>query len=319
MRLRHVAVARSDYHECATWRRVETPAMMRNLTPGRCLRLRDDVASVRRLQLTDIDFTSSLYLGMRHPSGVLTPFRQLTIGVPAAVRSPAQAEELGGSLARLMGCSAGILGTSTLHVFWDLFCVLCRPQSAILIVGEIYPIALWGIERAAAFGVPVARVGVHDPERVLRRAQAWSHCGIRPIIVTDGISFPEGRIAPLAPYAQIAAAHGGLLVIDDTQALGVLGSGPTARSPYGRGGGGSFRFHGLVGPHLVGVCSLAKAFGVPVAVLAGSRLMVQTFQAKSATRRHSSPPSMAVLAAAARAIEPLLSCDPGLEGGARSD
>jgi 8-amino-7-oxononanoate synthase len=211
-----------------------------------------------------------------------------------------------------MGCSAGILGTSTLHVFWDLFYILCRRQSALLIVGEIYPIALWGIERTAALGVPVARLAVHDPEQVFRRAQSWRRHGLRPIIVTDGIYFPEGRIAPLGLYARIAAANGGLLVIDDTQALGILGSAPTALSPYGHGGGGSFRFHGLAGPHLIGVCSLAKAFGVPVAVLAGSRLVVRTFARKSATRRHSSPPSMAVLAAAARAIDLNHRCGEGL-------
>jgi 8-amino-7-oxononanoate synthase len=262
-----------------------------------------DAALVRRMPSPIVDFTSSLYLGLRHPSGALTPFRQLTTGVPAAVRSPAQAEGLAGSLARLAGCSAGILGTSTLHLFWDLFCVLCRGQSALLIVGNIYPIALWGIERAAARGIPTARVIAHDPERVAQRARAWSRRGIRPIIVTDGIFVPEGRIAPLGAYAQIAATNGGLLVIDDTQALGILGIGPTACSPYGRGGGGSFRFHGLAGAHLVGVCSLAKAFGAPLAVLAGSRRVVRMFAAGSATRRHSGPPSMAALAAAARAID----------------
>lgn len=249
------------------------------------------------------DFTSSLYLGLCHSSEALTPFRQLTVGVPAAIRSPAEAEELASSLAQLMGCSAGILGTSTLHVFWDLFCILCQPLSALLIVGEIYPIALWGIERVEALGVPVVQIAVHDPERVWRDAQVWSRRGFRPIIVTDGSFFPEGRIAPLGAYAQIAAANGGLLVIDDTQALGILGTAPTARSPYGRGGGGSFRFHSLTGPHLVAVCSLAKAFGVPVAVLAASRLVVRMFATESATRRHSSPPSMAVLAAAARALD----------------
>jgi 8-amino-7-oxononanoate synthase len=253
--------------------------------------------------LTIFDFTSSLYLGLRHPSGALRPFRQLTVGVPAAVRSPAEAEELAGSLARLMGCSAGIVGTSTLHIFWDLFCILCQRRSALLIVGEIYPIALWGIERSEALGVPVARIAADDPERVSSGAHAWSRRGIRPIIVTDGIFFPEGRIAPLGAYSEIAAANGGLLVIDDTQALGILGSAPTARSPYGRGGGGSFRFHGLAGPHLVGVCSLAKAFGVPVAVLAASPPVVRRFATESATRLYCSPPSMAVLAAATRALD----------------
>ena len=40
--------------------------------------------------------------------------------------------------------------------------------------------------------------------------------------------------------------------------------------------------------------------------------MVQTFEAKSATRRHTSPPSMAVLAAAARAIDLNRRCGEGL-------
>jgi 8-amino-7-oxononanoate synthase len=253
--------------------------------------------------LRGLDFTSSLYLGFRHPSWGLTSFPQLTLGVPAAVRSPTEAEDLGDSLARLIGCSAGILGASTLHIFWDLFCILGQQQSGLLIVGEIYPIPLWGIERAEALGVPVARVAAHDTERISRSARAWGRRGIRPIIVTDGIFFPEGRIAPLRAYSEITAANGGLLVIDDTQALGILGSAPTVSSPYGRDGGGSFRFHGLTGPHLVGVCSLAKAFGVPVAVLAASPPVVRMFATQSATRQHSSPPSMAVLAAATRAID----------------
>jgi 8-amino-7-oxononanoate synthase len=301
-RVRRIGVARSDYHEFATWRCEETLTMLRHLTPGRRLRLPDRCRVGLDVCLTIFDFTSSLYLGMRHPSGALKPFRQLTVGVPAAFRSPPEAQQLAGSLARLMGCSAGILGTSTLHIFWDLFCILCRRQSAVLIVGEIYPIALWGVERAAALGVPIDRVAAHDPGRVSRRAQAWSSRGIRPIIVTDGIFFPEGGIAPLCSYSRAAAASGGLLVIDDTQGLGILGNHPTAISSYGRGGGGSFRFHGLSGPHLVGVCSLAKAFGVPVAVLAGSGPMVRAFASRSATRQHSSPPSMAVLAAGIRAI-----------------
>jgi len=278
------------------------PAMVLPHDAGRFSLPGIDVALARRPLLTNLDFTSSLYLELRHPSEALAPFRQLTTGVPAAVRSPAEADDLAGSLGRLMGCSAAILGTTTLHIFWELFCILCRRQSGLLIVGEIYPIALWGVERAAALGVPVARVVAHEPGRVSKRAQAWSRRGIRPIIVTDGIFFPEGRIAPLRSYGRIAAASGGLLVIDDTQGLGILGNNPTASAPYGHGGGGSFRFHDLTGPHLIGVCSLAKAFGVPIAVLAGSGPMVRAFASKSATRRHSSPPSMAVLAAGIRAI-----------------
>src|SRR6516162_2166730 len=104
------------------------PAMVLPHDAGRFSLPGIDVALARRPLLTNLDFTSSLYLELRHPREALAPFRQLTTGVPAAVRSPAEADDLAGSLGRLMGCSAAILGTTTLHIFWDLFCILCRPE-----------------------------------------------------------------------------------------------------------------------------------------------------------------------------------------------
>jgi 8-amino-7-oxononanoate synthase len=50
------------------------------------------------------------------------------------------------------------------------------------------------------------------------------------------------------------------------------------------------------------VSSLAKGFGVPVAVLSGSAAMVRRFEAGSETRVHCSPPSTAVLRAAEHAL-----------------
>jgi 8-amino-7-oxononanoate synthase len=48
--------------------------------------------------------------------------------------------------------------------------------------------------------------------------------------------------------------------------------------------------------------SLAKAFGAPVAVLAGERALLDNFESHSATRVHCSPPSAANVAAASRAL-----------------
>ncbi len=58
---------------------------------------------------------------------------------------------------------------------------------------------------------------------------------------------------------------GGLLVIDDTQALGILGRNPGQDAPYGRGGGGSLRRANIQGPDILVGASLAKGFGVPIA------------------------------------------------------
>lgn len=95
---------------------------------------------------------------------------------------------------------------------------------------------------------------------------------------------------------------GGYLVVDDTQALGIIGSGPEAEAPYGAGGGGSLRWSQVDDPNIIMVSSLAKGFGVPVAILAGSRALVKHFEAKSETRVHTSPPSSVVFHAAERAL-----------------
>jgi len=107
---------------------------------------------------------------------------------------------------------------------------------------------------------------------------------------------------PAADYLDSVRQVGGLLVIDDTQALGILGEGPDVLMPYGYGGGGSPRYGGIKGPDLVVISSLAKGLGVPVAILAGSQELVRHFEARSETRVHCSPPSAAVIHAAARAI-----------------
>jgi 8-amino-7-oxononanoate synthase len=93
-----------------------------------------------------------------------------------------------------------------------------------------------------------------------------------------------------------------LLVLDDTQALGILGEKPGPAAPYGSGGGGSLRFHGVRDARVLTVSSMAKAFGVPVAVLAGSNPVIALFEERSATRVHCSPPSVAMTRAAAHAL-----------------
>jgi 8-amino-7-oxononanoate synthase len=120
-------------------------------------------------------------------------------------------------------------------------------------------------------------------------------------VVTDGFCPGCGRAAPLREYLESARAQGGLLVLDDTQAIGVLGR-PSVGSSYGRGGGGSLPHTGLAGGDILVGASLAKGFGVPVAVLAGHPDMIRDLQAVSETRVHCSPPSAAVIHASRHAL-----------------
>jgi 8-amino-7-oxononanoate synthase len=249
-----------------------------------------------------LDFTSALYLGLRHATTSLCPWDELSLGKPMMLDEPPLSEAVAAGLAELQGCEAATMLPSTLHLFWDLFGMLGTGRIAILLDAGTYPIARWGAERAAARGIPVERFAHHDARALARRAEYWLREGRRPVIVADGFCPSCGKVAPVAAYARIAREAGGRLVLDDTQALGVLGANPADRDALGCGGGGSLRWHGVRGPHVFVGASLAKAFGAPVAVLAGSADSLDWFRRRSETRIHCSPPSVAVLSAASRAL-----------------
>jgi 8-amino-7-oxononanoate synthase len=90
----------------------------------------------------------------------------------------------------------------------------------------------------------------------------------------------------------MAREAGGYVVLDDTQALGVLGP----------AGGGSLRKSGEAGDDMVLVASLAKGFGVPIAMLGGSAVLIGSFRERSETMTHCSPPSIPSLRAAEHAL-----------------
>ncbi len=245
-----------------------------------------------------LDFTSALYLGMRHPAAGLAPWSTLSLGKPAALQEPPGALALAADLAALQGCEAACVLPSTLHLFWDLFGMLAADPLVVLVDGGSYAIARCGAERAQALGLPLQVFPSGQVAALRRLVAAWGRLGRRPLILADGYVPGSAQAPPLAAYAAIARAEGGLLLLDDTQVLGVSGA----------QGGGSARQHGLRGGYdelggclLIGA-SLAKGFGVPLAVLAGSRKLLRRFASHSQTRVHASPPSAAVLAAARRAL-----------------
>ena len=191
---------------------------------------------------------------------------------------------------------------STLHLFWDLFGMLGKQPVSIYLDEGAYPIARWGAERAAACGVAVRRFRHHDPDSLLAQIAGQARSRKRPVVVADGFCPACGGPAPIGDYLDIVRRFGGLLVLDDTQALGILGEEPGAHAPYGNGGGGVLRWSGHFGPDILVGASLAKGFGVPVAALAGSELMLRRFATLSDTRVHCSPPSAALISAAERAL-----------------
>lgn len=242
-----------------------------------------------------MDFRSALYLGLRHgASAGWTSWTALTLGKPAALQDPPGALELARDLAALQGCEAATLLPSTLHLFRDVCGLLARSviagKVALLIDAAAYPIARWGMEGAALRGMPVHRFAHGDARQLALLARQVRPRA--PVVLADGYTPGDTGPPPLRAYTEVVAPLGGWLLLDDTQALGVLG----------RDGGGSVRLHGLQGlPVLVGA-SLAKGFGAPLAVLAGPAQAIAAFEHYSESRVHASPPSVAVIAAARAAI-----------------
>jgi 8-amino-7-oxononanoate synthase len=249
-----------------------------------------------------LDFTSALYLGLRHPSGSLRPWSQFTLGVPAALAAPPEAEPVAQQLAALQGCERGVLGPSTFHLFWDLFGMLSCHRVAVYVDAGTYPIARWGVERSAGRGVLVREFAHHDAEAFRRGLRHDGQRNLRPVVLSDGFCPVCGKAAPLAAYLEAVRARGGWMVVDDTQALGIFGRSPAPDAPYGRGGGGMLPRLNLGGPDVLVISSLAKAFGAPVAILSGSKEIVKEFELKSETRMHCSPPSLPAIRAAQQAL-----------------
>lgn len=247
------------------------------------------------------DFTSVLYLGMHHGHKALRPWRHLTTGRPAALGSFDRARRLADRLALLTGHEAAALGTSTLHLFWDLFGILSKHGIDIHVDAGTYPIARWGVELAAARGARVSSFAKHDVGALLTNLSQVRD-GVRPVVVTDGLCPLTGQPAPLRDYARLCRAFGGLLVVDDTQGLGLFGRRPAASAPLGLDGAGTPAWCAAHSRDLVAVSSLAKAFGAPLAVIAGSACLIERFKALSLTRIHCSPPSMAAVSAAEIAL-----------------
>ncbi|UZN03470.1 aminotransferase class I/II-fold pyridoxal phosphate-dependent enzyme [Cellulomonas sp. S1-8] len=232
-----------------------------------------------------LDLTSSLFLGVHHPAGRSGGWSSLTTGRAAALGEPAVARRVAARVAARLGAPAGVVHRSALHALVDVVDVLA--PSAVIVDAGAYPL----VRLAAGASAPVVRTFAHHDVDDLVRALAGA--GPRPVVVTDGWCAACNRPAPLTALERVARAAGGTLVVDDTQAFGVLGP----------GGAGTWRWSGGRPVGAVQVVSLAKGLGAPLAVTAGPRDVVARL-AVHGTRWHASPPTAADLRAADDATAP---------------
>ena len=253
--------------------------------------------------MNNVDFTSSLYLGMYHPAERIPPWKQFTTGKPAVLYEPSLASEMGRVLAKWQGCEDGLILTSTLHAFWDIFGMWSPHKHMIFYDRSIYPIGKWGVERAKGRGVRSFSFSHLDFNSLKSKLNQTISDGCQAVVVTDGWYTRCGKAAPLSDIIKLIGPLRGWLVIDDTQALGILGKYPNRNNPYGNGGGGLLKWKDVNYPQIIKISSLAKGMGVPVASVCSSSSWINRFKEQSEARIHSSPPSLADMQALKHAIQ----------------
>ena len=248
-----------------------------------------------------IDFTSSLYLGMKHASAGLSDWSQLTTGVPSALFESIASQKIAGKIAGLQGLEKGILAPSTLHLYWDLFVLLSGKNIAVFIDENAYPVSRYGIERLVVAKIPIYSFNHLDANHLSELVKKNLLRRQVPVVITDGWCTLCGRPAPIKYYLEIINPLLGNIIIDDTQAFGILGEGGR-ESSYGTNGGGILRWFNINDQNIVNITSLSKAFGVPVASISGSATFIEAFTNSSQTRIYSSPVSVANINAAFNAL-----------------
>lgn len=260
-------------------------------------------------------FASSCYLGLDFGPWLAeqakgTGETAFGLGLPRGLAADDSTLALEAALAVLTGRPRVVLARSTLHAVVDLVPGLAGEGGLVVQDERAYPISRMAVDCAVGRGATRVVVRHGDPAAV---RCALAGCPRRPAaVVCDSLTLP-GELAPLRDLAAVCAEYGATLVVDDTQAIGLLGRrDPASPSPYGVGGGGALLHLGVRAPHVVQVASLAKALGVPIALLAGDDRLLQRYGHRAELPWAGSPPDPLTVAAARYAVDLNASSGEGL-------
>src|SRR2546422_2451905 len=139
---------------------------------------------------------------------------------------------------------------------------------------------------------------VADCERICKETENFPG---RKLLITDGVFYMDGDIAPLPQLCDLAEKYNCIMMVDDAHASGVLG----------RGGRGTVDHHGCYGRVHVQVGTLSKAIGALGGYVCGSRDLIEFLyhRARPFLFSTSHPPSVAASCLAAFEV---LEQEPGL-------
>jgi len=241
---------------------------------------------------------------MQHPAHSLPDWNHLTTGKPSRLFESSFARSLNQRVAILTGTEATLTGTTTFHLYWDMIAWLGKMNIQVYFDEFAYPISTWLINSSLRHRKSVIKMPHHDVTAFTCLAKAMYKKGHIPVLFADGYCPLSGQIFPANEFIPVLERYNGLLILDDTQGIGIFGNQSHAQSSrYGSGGGGILRWQNINSPRVVLISSLAKAFGAPVATLSGSLSIVDAIANASLSAIHCSPASNAHLLAALHALD----------------
>jgi 8-amino-7-oxononanoate synthase len=263
------------------------------------------------LQIGDrwvLNFTSTDYLGLGNHPWVIQAAQQaaqqwgMALSMPSYLVQNFLTRRLSIAIARLVGQEKALIFPSTTHIALDLLPLLAGKHGTLFLDEWAYPISQEGAALAAHQGARLVTFPHNEGQALAAALQSTASRGER-VIVCDGVYSTDGHPAALRSFLRAAGEFGALIYVDDAHGVGILGTRPRPGRPYGSGGGGICAYLGLSAGRIVHVGSLSKAFGVPLAFVAGPAAFIDYLEANAGTFIHSSPPDLPSLAAALAALQ----------------
>jgi len=145
----------------------------------------------------------------------------------------------------------------------------------------------------AAARKPVFTFRHRDPEDLAVQLKKNLKPGERPLVMSDGVFPTFGVIAPVPGYLKVLEPYGGLVSLDDSHGVGVLG-------PNGRG---TIDHFGLKSDRLYFAGTLSKAFGGHGGFVPASTKLISFIRQNLGVYSGSSPTPTPAAAASAKGID----------------
>jgi glycine C-acetyltransferase/8-amino-7-oxononanoate synthase len=139
------------------------------------------------------------------------------------------------------------------------------------------------VDFSRSFGAPVINFAHRDANDLAAKLKANLKAGQKPLVISDGIFPVPGEIAPVPDYMKVLEPYGGLLWLDDSHALGVIGA----------NGRGTYDHFGVKGDRLFFGGTTSKAFGGYGGLVPGTAALANGIRSGHVMAGATMPPSAA--------------------------